>query len=125
MSDLDLDAIKVRCEAATPGPWETADQWSSTPGRVNVNAFRHPERRGSHRAATWEECGGERIAETSRANAEFIAHARSDMPALVTEVERMADALWAICDGDGSEQDRIIAASALGDRYDHSKPHGR
>ena len=90
---LNLEAIKARCEAATSGEWEVADQWVAGPSRANVNAFRFPERRGSHRSATWEECGGERIAETSRANAEFIAHARTDVPALVAEVERLREQL--------------------------------
>ena len=57
---------------------------------------------------------------------------RRRMPILIAalrasraEVEGMADALWAISDGDGCAQDRIIAAGGLGDRYDHSKPNGR
>ena len=51
---------------------------------------------------------------------------RADLRASRAEVECMADALWAICDGaEAGPQVRIIAAGGLGDRYDHSKPNGR
>jgi hypothetical protein len=85
---LDIEAIKARAEAATPGPWNAVRQWSPKPDRWNVNGYRYGP--PAHRTGlTWGEAGGERIAETSEANARFISHARSDVPALVAEVARL------------------------------------
>lgn len=86
MSDLDLDAIKARCEAATPGPWiaetETdGDQhewWSYVVGvRAEV-----PEQ------WQWVFKFDDDYGTDQTADATFIAHARTDVPALVAEVER-------------------------------------
>jgi hypothetical protein len=66
---IDLDAIQARAEAATPGPWRLTDGgWGEfvqdSEGR-ELWALRHtPE----------------------VADAEFIAHARADVPALVAEL---------------------------------------
>lgn len=70
---LDLDAIRARCEATTAGPWEAAEmlRW---PGRWDV----------------WEADGRKCIAEVLwERDAEFIAHARTDVEALLAEVERL------------------------------------
>jgi hypothetical protein len=90
IAPLDLDAIKARVEAATPGPWEVVDY-----------------NRGNRERDTWlgvirgafEVIGGAvqigRIkysALTHRenvANAKFIAHSREDVDELVKEVERL------------------------------------
>ena len=73
---IDLDAIKARCEAATPGPWEVNgsphDRHIATVGRHHITK---PDRAG--RSAHNDEI------------AKFIAHARTDVPALVAEVERL------------------------------------
>lgn len=78
---IDLDAIEARCAAATPGPWESGGS-TPTPGEVWV----------------WEETGHHpgdpdapdtRIASCSAADGAFIAHARTDVPALVAEVRRL------------------------------------
>lgn len=65
---IDLEAISARAEAATPGPWETLD---------NITT------------AVWS--GGNPIALTyqSMPDADFIAHAREDIPALLAEVKRL------------------------------------
>lgn len=72
---LDLAAIKARCEAAWPGPWvgtsETVGYYDD--GRWFTLA----------RMLAWE---GPRV---DGPNAEFIAAARTDVPALVAEVERL------------------------------------
>ena len=61
---LDLEAIKARCELATPGPWEARDGY------------------------VWR--GDTSLAGTLRpADASFAAAARTDVPALVAEVERL------------------------------------
>ena len=61
MSDLDLDAIRARCAAATAGPWTAHDD-----GLV------WPERMGDPVS------GSEQLDD-----AEFIAAARSDVPDLL------------------------------------------
>lgn len=77
---IDLEAIKARCEAATPGPWLEnvsivhVDAPDETPSRDAIVADTH-----------WDGKAFERV----RGDAEFIAHARQDVPALVAEVERM------------------------------------
>ena len=68
----DLDAIRARAEAATPDPWivnyEEEDNYSVTPN------------------GRWESG----VAFAAKApDAEFIAHAREDVPALLVEVERL------------------------------------
>lgn len=78
MSDFpDLDAIEARAEAATAGPW-------------NAPAYRPtPDAAASYNtvvAVGANVCGlhdGGQTRESIDANAEFIAHARSDVPALV------------------------------------------
>lgn len=71
---LDLDAITARAEAATEGPWSTSQ---ST--------------RNSRLYGINEPLGYVTLhAETVTLNdAEFIAHARQDVPALVAEVHRL------------------------------------
>ncbi|WP_060210221.1 hypothetical protein [Sporosarcina koreensis] len=65
-----LEAIRERAEAATEGPWKNFD--------------------GGYIVGGSEIAVGEVVAEAERdADAEFIAHAREDIPALLAEVERM------------------------------------
>ncbi len=94
MSAPDLDAIKARLVAATPGPWVAG--WAGDPADgfaeaapLNVIAFNQGEvadvspHQGNH-ADTWEQ---------ALSNADLMAHARVDLAALVTEVERLRRAL--------------------------------
>lgn len=69
---LDLDAIKARMEAASPGPWHHGERcvWEVydvvvSDGDDGTGGAIHP------------------------GDAEFIAHAREDIPALIAEVERL------------------------------------
>lgn len=72
---LDLEAIKARAEAAGPSPWvvngSPHDRHIATIGRHYITS---PDRstRSAHNDTT----------------ADFIAHARTDVPALVAEIER-------------------------------------
>lgn len=66
----DLAAIRERVEAATDGPW-----WAAREGLIYG--------KDGHREGYAEE-----VASTTPANSEFIAHARTDVPALLAEVER-------------------------------------
>lgn len=74
---LDLDAIEARANAATPGPWCT-DSWEIYQGTEYVAG------------AEWigETCRAGEM-DDSRADAEFVAAARTDVPALVAEVRRL------------------------------------
>jgi hypothetical protein len=81
MSDepLDLEAIKARTEAATEGPWDWGPLDMTKSGKLALQA---PGMRPIVKAASadvWP----------SAADAAFIAAARSDVPALVAEVERL------------------------------------
>lgn len=95
---LDLDPIKARLQAATPGPW-MRDKW-----KADIDIVRQVD---------WTPCGAEghndcAVAQTihpadvaavglghDRAitDAEFIAHTPTDIAALVSEVERLRMAL--------------------------------
>lgn len=83
---LDLEEIKKRCEAATLGPWDVfvlhADGTIITiDGRFEI------------RTPDYDVCaeipGSAPIRRLS--DAKFIAHARSDIPALIAEVERLRE----------------------------------
>jgi hypothetical protein len=85
---LDLDAIRARADAATEGPWITS---TDTSGVDNSEIYAE--------AAWFEEDGhryyGRRLiavggeGNLNEADAEFIAAAREDIPALLGEVERL------------------------------------
>ena len=86
---IDLDAIKAKLAATTPGPWE----WGTTPwgspvlrrrlGEQGLNVINADPSGGEYELAI--DPGG--------SDAAFIAHARTDVPALVAEVERLRAAL--------------------------------
>lgn len=84
MSNLDLPAIKARYEAATEGPWTGEDNYV----------------RGDHGVLAMCPCYGPGyLAEfPAAANAEFIAHARTDVPELVAEVERLRKTTFDLLD---------------------------
>ena len=69
----DLDAIRARCDAATPGPW-TYDE----AGYVDVGLPR------SRSIAI-----GIEIDATAKSDGDFIAHARTDIPALLAHIEEL------------------------------------
>lgn len=86
---LDLEAIERRVEAATKGPWSFAYavQWKtmgSAPYEaevsfaVDVNGLSYE----------WAALRGA----NAEPNAAFIAHARTDVPALLAEVRRLKKA---------------------------------
>jgi len=85
MSELNLEAIKARCEAATPGPWHYHLD----------NLIAHPNEDYPIlvEAGSYEGLSREQQKALVRNNRIFVAHARSDVPALVAEVERLRAAL--------------------------------
>ena len=80
MTELDLEAIKARCEAATPGPWHQLFNTTDGPG---VGIYKNLDQRQQSMLAC-RMSDGDQI---------FVAHARADVPALVAEVERLREAL--------------------------------
>ena len=87
----DLNAIKARWAAATPGPWEAGDTWVYTmpvyPDDNRLSSvlgmkFEDPERREQEHAR-------------ARANAEAIAHAPEDIAALIQVLEEVRAVLGA------------------------------
>lgn len=104
---LDLDAIKARCEAATPGPW--ANEPDTGAGRVWVRINHRGDFepiwpwRGHWRRLfqvrtdrdreTWTEDAKREVFAARARDGAFVAAARTDVPALVAEVERLRDEL--------------------------------
>lgn len=71
MTSDQITEIGKRAEAATEGPWRIGKQ--SPNGANNIGTM-----------------GGLMTAQTTdKANAEFIAHARTDVPSLLAEIERL------------------------------------
>ena len=68
MTLQELEEIRKRCDAATEGPWEQEDC------------------RENHIATA---TGMDIAHAPKQINAQFIAHARTDVPALLAEVERL------------------------------------
>lgn len=125
---LDIEAIKARAEAATPGPWYWGGNLSF-PGGIDLRArvsntpivmqFRRwgnggepcfwkrdrhkdPAMHGEHQRgrdiAVREVPYRDDVVALDNADAEFIAHARTDVPALVAEVERLRQAATDLAD---------------------------
>lgn len=93
--DLDLDAIEARANAATPGPWTTIYR---SPDELDGQRFDHGP--SVPCLVMSPDCELHPVADASRNgtcadpfswgnDAEFIAHARTNIPALVAEVRRL------------------------------------
>jgi len=82
MTNEELEKIETRAEAATPGPWMD---------RVDDSGFLLVCQKDGSRPSDGI-CGIGDIEETEPSdhfNAIFIAHARTDIPVLVTEIKRL------------------------------------
>ena len=77
---IDLDAIKARAEAATPGPWE-ARVWHGEGMPYESWCVQKVSERGIRQ--DWI------VHKIHRDEAKFIAHAREDVPTLVAEVKQL------------------------------------
>jgi hypothetical protein len=90
MSDLDLEAIRVRADAATAGPWGSLPD--IVPGQPNWIIGRTADPNDGYYGTTDvlriadENLDGNYLSDD---DAEFIAHARTDIPALIAEVEAL------------------------------------
>lgn len=82
---LDLDAIEARANAATAGPWHSWDRGIGFEVHTGAKCFADIYESDEQ---CWELNGGMR--ETfEEGDAEFIAHAREDVPALVRRIREL------------------------------------
>ena len=103
---LNLEAIKARCEKATAGPWYGYEERESS-------AEGHAVSTGPSNLFTIG------ISNQDANDADFIAHARTDIPALVAEVERLQSALAAARAALDGERERALTEAA-NDLDDHA-----
>jgi hypothetical protein len=114
MSTEQLDAIQARAEAASEGPWDFGTGYSADGAReltekVEKSAFLTLSLNDGGRPLSVIDNGTIIPAVTgdgpnAKANAEFIAHARTDIPALVALVRVQAaklDAILALANANG------------------------
>ncbi|MEV6737917.1 hypothetical protein AB0N14_13680 [Streptomyces sp. NPDC051104] len=75
---LNLDAIEARANAATPGPWmaDGHEIYGSGCGVLDIEQWKAETLRIED-------------PEGAKADAEFMAHARTDVPALAAEIRRL------------------------------------
>lgn len=79
ISILELDGIRQRCDAATPGPWK-----SFVEGRDHTSGSSFiMTGDGANRGSDIELYGA------TTADQDFIAHAREDIPRLLDEIARL------------------------------------
>lgn len=100
MTPAELDAIEARANAASAGPWT----YCGCGKCAQVSMEKGPIVMVGIGARDVSYTCGEGVDDASRLlNAEFCAHARQDVPALVAEVRRLQGAIKAWAD----EQQRI------------------
>ncbi|WP_304019994.1 hypothetical protein [Desulfovibrio piger] len=100
MTQEELEKIRKRSDAATPGPWVSEDGGYDVclgykPSHIRIGWWSgdHEEDCNADNRRVCELSDGEhnnyKNKEEMQANAEFIAHAREDVPALLDEIERL------------------------------------
>lgn len=113
---LDLDVIDGRSKAATPGPWFQ--------GREGIR-YENPRDIYSHREPIE---GVSTDIPTTDADAEFIVHAREDVPALVAEVRRLRcivqDVRELVMNTDGDYLDGSDFQGLVGEIQQALREHG-
>jgi len=113
MTKTEIDEIRARCEAATPGPWAFFHN-----DYVNIYHIQGDEKvDGEERSITYG------LADVPwRNNAEFIAHAREDIPALLDTLEKSESK----CDRaytDGYNTGKVHATNEYWPSRDYWKAH--
>ncbi|MEH6941623.1 hypothetical protein [Bacillus sp. JJ722] len=101
LTQAELEAIRKRAEKATKGPWEVCNGTDvfTKLGATNNGGVQANHNDGWYIAKCNEgttSVGDEEVAlsfNEENANAEFIAHARGDVPKLLAEVERLRNAI--------------------------------
>lgn len=94
MTDEELAAIRERAERASSGPWKGWDAWDIRPGMVAM------PRLGPVQPECGFFAGGADIVATV-ADAEFVLHARTDVPLLLIEVARLREVVGAVAQEEG------------------------
>lgn len=90
MTPEELKAIENRCNKATPGPWRACHEGKCSCGQIwsqQVDAPVADVTRGE-----WGDPGlpyGQIPNHYAEANADFIAHARTDIPALLDYIKEL------------------------------------
>ena len=79
MKRPDIEAIKKRCEKATPGPWQGNHYMELFEGKYFQIDAEYDA------VATTAHCYAKEVKE----NIQFIAHARTDIPALLAYIEKL------------------------------------
>lgn len=79
INNKELDEIRLRCDAATPGPWVSYVEGRDHSSGSNFIMSGEGESRGEDIELT-----GATIADQ-----DFVAHARQDVLALISEIERL------------------------------------
>ena len=107
MAKVKLETIKAREKAATPGPWTKSNCDSLSGDRLRKPPFGEPdgwdieapcmevvdhEEVPGFKEIVMGGWDGHRYGVLESADSEFIAHAREDIPWLVSEVERLTEA---------------------------------
>lgn len=87
MTEQELQAIKERAEAATPGPWEVVK--SKEAGVQIGTAWKHGQLKAGVPVVTTAHGVNSVTIYINDGNAEFIAAAREDVSVLLDEVERL------------------------------------
>ena len=101
-TDAELQGIRERCQAATPGPWVWVNTEAASLAEVNPDRLVHwdpsrltevdgiPVFLGQEDVLAVESFdGAESALFVGTADAAFIAHAREDIPKLLAEVDRL------------------------------------
>lgn len=91
-----LDKIEARTNAATEGPWEWEGE-AKAEWEIGANSL-VPSRRPDDPVLYGYGYDASGIEVKTPADAEFIAHARTDVPWLLEQVERRDKALEAVLD---------------------------
>lgn len=118
---MDTQAVRDRCDAATKGDWFWNSYDSIWVGmgddseRIASVAHLEYDVEGDEVPSHGDEIFGTRQSE-ARANAEFIAHARSDLPAALEIIETLRDKAKKILAAGPSKDDEWWIAAILGER---------
>lgn len=83
MTDVELEEIQLRCDAATQAPWVSYVEDRDHSSGSNFIMTGAGENRGEDIELT-----GATVADQ-----DFIAHARQDVPRLLAEIQRLKDKL--------------------------------
>lgn len=87
LSQKDLDEIEERAKAASEGPWASMQTFpNKTMRSILAGPGTAPDKDPESRLVLGEICGLPRRVER---DAEFISHARTDVPLLLAEVRRL------------------------------------